>query len=344
MNTTPSPIGSGLGFLRHVGFWIVVPVAVYVAYIAVDAAFWPDRARLAGLAARLPFVVGQIVPVAVFVATTGRFGLFRGGGHAGSRVRLWICVAILAGAAYAMTALVDPLLAPFTGSDAQFPRTLAHAVDAAREAARTTTGQGSEAHLSVAGGYLMQLVVPFTTAAAVLVAAGLGSLVNLGIAGPPSGSGAAAEFGVAGYADELLQESWVRIYRKRAGFSGRGSFVGWALAVSRNVCRMSLRGGTGTVQVSLHEHGDVPDAADGPAAQLARRRRAKALYEALERLTSREREAIVLRLLEERRPAEVAELMGIKEVSVRSLVHRGLKKLRRMKSLKRTITESEGLP
>lgn len=145
------------------------------------------------------------------------------------------------------------------------------------------------------------------------------------------------------HADELLQESWVQIYRKRAKFSGRGSFPGWALAVSRNVCRMSLRGGIDLVRVSLHDHGEIPDEAPGPAAQLARRRRAKALYAALEKLTLRERQAIVLRLLEGRRAAEVAQLMGIKEVSVRSLVHRGLKKLGRMRSLKRTITETEGL-
>ena len=144
-------------------------------------------------------------------------------------------------------------------------------------------------------------------------------------------------------ADELLQESWIQIYRKRTRFSGKGAFAGWALAVSRNVCRMSLRGGTGVVRVSLHEHGDISDTAEGPAAQLARRRRAKALYEALAKLTKRERQAIVLRLLEGRRTAEVSELMGIKEVSVRSLVHRGLGKLRRVKSLKRTITETEGL-
>lgn len=145
------------------------------------------------------------------------------------------------------------------------------------------------------------------------------------------------------HADELLQESWVRIYRKRARFSGKGSFAGWARAVSRNVCLMSLRGGKGVERVSLEDHGDIPDAAPGPAAQLARRRRAKALYDALEKLTRRERRAIVLRMLEGRRTAEVSELMGIKEVSVRSLVHRGLKKLRRMKSLKRTIMETEGL-
>lgn len=145
------------------------------------------------------------------------------------------------------------------------------------------------------------------------------------------------------HADELLQESWVRIYRKRVRFSGKGSFAGWARAVSRNVCLMSLRGGKGVERVSLEDHGDIPDAAPGPAAQLARRRRAKALYDALEKLTRRERRAIVLRLLEGRRTPEVARLMGIKEVSVRSLVHRGLKKLRRMRGLKRTITEAEGL-
>lgn len=145
------------------------------------------------------------------------------------------------------------------------------------------------------------------------------------------------------HADELLQLSWVQIYRKRARFSGKGSFQGWALAVSRNVCRMSVRGKAGLVRVSLHDHGDIPDAAAGPAAQLARRRRAKALYAALERLTNRERQAIMLRLLEGWRTAEVAKEMGVKEVSVRSLVHRGLRKLRRVKSLKQVILETEGL-
>lgn len=144
-------------------------------------------------------------------------------------------------------------------------------------------------------------------------------------------------------ADDLLQESWVQIYRKRNRFSGKGSFAGWALAVSRNVCRMSLRGTSKPVRVSLQDHRDIPDAAEGPAVRLARRRRTEALYRALEKLTKRERQAIVLRLLEGRRTAEVSELMGVKEVSVRSLVHRGLKKLRRMRSLERTITETEGL-
>lgn len=145
------------------------------------------------------------------------------------------------------------------------------------------------------------------------------------------------------HADDLLQESWVQIYRKRARFSGKGSFLGWAMAVTRNVCRMSLRSTTILVRAGLGDHGHIPDSAPGPAARLRQRRRANALHAALEKLTDRERQAVVLRLLEGRRTSEVAALMGVKEVSVRSLVHRGLRKLRRTKSLARAITEAERL-
>ena len=134
------------------------------------------------------------------------------------------------------------------------------------------------------------------------------------------------------HAEELLQQSWVQIYRKRARFSGRGSFPGWAMAVTRNVCRMSLRSMSGMLRAGLDDYAHIPDEAPDPAARLRERRRANALQAALE-----------MRLLEGRRTSEVAELMGIKEASVRSLIHRALGRLRRMQSLKRAITEAEGL-
>ena len=45
------------------------------------------------------------------------------------------------------------------------------------------------------------------------------------------------------HAADLLQLCWIRIYRKRARFSGNGSFLGWALTVCRNVCRAEARRG-----------------------------------------------------------------------------------------------------
>ena len=180
MGNDASPIRSTLDFLRHVVFWVLLPVAIYVVYVLVDVTFWPGRDHLPELVARLPFLVGQILPVAVFAATSGRSCLFGASGRPG-RPHLWIAVALFAGAAYAILALVDPLLAPYTGSDAVFPAALAEAVEAARGAALTTTGPDSEAYLRESGGYLMGLVVPFTTAAMVLVAAGLGSFVGVGM-------------------------------------------------------------------------------------------------------------------------------------------------------------------
>lgn len=181
MKTHPPPIRSGLDFLRHVGFWVLVLVAVHVAYVLVDATFWPQPGRLTELGERLPFIVGLVLPVAVFAATSGRSGIFGGGDGNKSRVHLWIWVAVLAGAAYALTALVEPFFAPLTGSDALFPDSLDRASEAARAAARRATGPETEELLIQAGGYLTRLVVPFTTAAIVFVAAALGSLARIGL-------------------------------------------------------------------------------------------------------------------------------------------------------------------
>lgn len=41
--------------------------------------------------------------------------------------------------------------------------------------------------------------------------------------------------------DDLLQECWVHILERLDRYEPRGSFAGWAVAVSRNVCKMRLR-------------------------------------------------------------------------------------------------------
>lgn len=131
-------------------------------------------------------------------------------------------------------------------------------------------------------------------------------------------------------AADLLQLCWIRVYRKRTRFGGTGSFLGWALMVCRNVCRTEARKRWYGRLVRLDDHGDLADRTPGPAEQFNRQERAAALYRALERLRERERDAILLRILEGRSTAEVARMLAVKEVSVRSLIHRGLKKLRQM--------------
>ena len=140
------------------------------------------------------------------------------------------------------------------------------------------------------------------------------------------------------HAADLLQACWIHIYRKRARFSGTGSFLGWALTVCRNVCRMEARKRQRVPPlIRLHDHGDLPDPAPGPAEEITRQERAAALYAALERLTARERDAILLRVIEGRSTADVAQILAAKEASVRSLIHRGMKKLRQMDELAEKI-------
>ncbi len=139
------------------------------------------------------------------------------------------------------------------------------------------------------------------------------------------------------HAADLLQSCWIHIYRKRARFSGIGSFLGWALTVCRNLCKMEARKRQHIALVRLDDHRDLPDPGPGPAEQRTRQQRAAALYAALERLTVRERDAILLRILEGRSTAEVARILAAKEASVRSLIHRGLKKLRQMDGLAEKI-------
>ena len=140
------------------------------------------------------------------------------------------------------------------------------------------------------------------------------------------------------HAADLLQACWIHIYRKRARFSGTGSFLGWALTVCRNVCRMEARKRQRVPPlIRLHDHGDLPDSAPGPAEEITRQERAAALYAALERLTTRERDAILLRVIEGRSTADVARILAAKEASVRSLIHRGMKKLRQMDELAEKI-------
>ena len=136
-------------------------------------------------------------------------------------------------------------------------------------------------------------------------------------------------------ADDLLQESWIRILERLDSYKALGSFAGWAAMVTRNVCRTSLRrrATVDRVEVAIENVGELPDGTpeeEQPAAQLRLR---TALFKALDGLPDRERQAIVLRVIEERSPDEVADILGVSQETVRSLVRRGLDRMRRMKAV-----------
>ncbi len=154
------------------------------------------------------------------------------------------------------------------------------------------------------------------------------------------------------HADDLLQDCWVRILQSMHRFKGHGSFTAWAIAVSKNVCRMHLRRERreGVLKVALEsvEHlisrePDLTEAEDLPTtAESLQQLRRQAVYRALGRLPDIERNAIVLRLLEGRNTAETARVLHVSEAAVRSSLLRGVNRLKRMEEVRELLPEWMG--
>ena len=137
------------------------------------------------------------------------------------------------------------------------------------------------------------------------------------------------------HASDLLQECWVQILERLEAYRPSSSFAAWAIAVTRNVCRSSLRreGLADHAEVGFHDLADVPSEAPGHDERTTRQRLQTALFRALDRLPDREREAIVLRVLEGRGVKETAQTLGVSRRSVGDLVQRGLYRIRRMRAV-----------
>ena len=166
-------------FARRVATWVIVLLAVYLAYSATH--FWgrPDAVAdfFAMLARRLPVMVAQILPPAVFAGALSGCGIF-GGGPAGSPRRHWVLLAMLAMAAYALPSLVTPVFAKWTGSDWPFPTAVLESARSARAAAEAAIRNEAARHLRRAASALATLFVPMANAAFVLLAAVLGDLTG----------------------------------------------------------------------------------------------------------------------------------------------------------------------
>ena len=143
------------------------------------------------------------------------------------------------------------------------------------------------------------------------------------------------------HADDLHQDCWQAILERLHHYGGRGSFVNWAIAVSKNLCRMRLRKANraGGKETALEDAGAVRDSTAGPEEELILRERRSVLHRALGELPDRERDAIVLRMLEERDTAETARLMGVSPAVARSLVERAISRLRRMEPIRQLVMD-----
>ena len=135
-------------------------------------------------------------------------------------------------------------------------------------------------------------------------------------------------------AEEWLQEAFTRVWLGAGTHDpSRGEVRPWIYKIALNTARSEMaRKRYRTPHVSLDEAGlDVPDEGAGEkpvAARLDEARRATAVAEALERLPDFMREVIVLRCSRELSFAEIAEVTGAPQGTLKSRFHRAVAALR----------------
>ncbi|MFI7250059.1 RNA polymerase sigma factor [Micromonospora chalcea] len=132
-------------------------------------------------------------------------------------------------------------------------------------------------------------------------------------------------------AEDVVQEAFVKAYRKLSRYRAEASFRSWLLAIvaneTRNLHRTRTRRDGLVLRAAAAEPAGAGGADDGLDAVLAAERRA-ALVGALRLLPVRDREAIVCRYLLDLGEDETATVLGLPRGTVKSRTHRALAKLR----------------
>jgi RNA polymerase sigma-70 factor (ECF subfamily) len=140
-------------------------------------------------------------------------------------------------------------------------------------------------------------------------------------------------------ADDVVQEAFLRGYRKLAGFESRANFGTWIYRIAvhcaldkvkhRKGDEANLAGQVGDSndpeldQLQVADHGAGPD-------RILLSGEIRSMQEAaLHSLTATERTAFVLRHMEDRTTAEIGAALGIEPNAAKQAVFRAVQKLRR---------------
>lgn len=127
-------------------------------------------------------------------------------------------------------------------------------------------------------------------------------------------------------AEELAQETFVRLYVRKPRFSGRSGFKTWLYGIGRNVAREYVRRSKRTEP--LPEGYDAPDEAADPALAYFRTEQNRAVHRAMTRLKPEYRQVLWLSYFEALDRQAIAAILKKSVNNVDVLLHRAKKALR----------------
>ena len=142
-------------------------------------------------------------------------------------------------------------------------------------------------------------------------------------------------------AEDIFQESFLRVWRQKDRFLPRYKFRTWLYAIALNLCRDEWRRSQrrpvllpepAEVEAGDRAEGmrlaDLPSSGPGPREIAAARETEEFLRSALDRFSSEHRETVVMAKVLGLSCEEIASLQGVPAGTVRSRLHYALKELK----------------
>lgn len=121
---------------------------------------------------------------------------------------------------------------------------------------------------------------------------------------------------------ELTQDTMIKALDALGDWRPEATFSTWLFRIANNAGIDRLRRRKVVKYVPIEDHMDLADPAAGPEEALQSAQRARVLDAALQRLQDDQRQVLLLREIEEMSYAEIGEVLGLREGTVKSRIAR----------------------
>ena len=139
-------------------------------------------------------------------------------------------------------------------------------------------------------------------------------------------------------ADDVVQETFVRVYRNKQSYQPIAKFSTWIYTIATNLAKTQLSRRKRHMWFSLSRKSDeneekvfeIPDSRYSPDGETERSMQQEMIQNALNSLPDKFRETVVLFDIQERTYEEICEITGLPIGTVKSRLNRGRERLRKL--------------
>ena len=122
-----------------------------------------------------------------------------------------------------------------------------------------------------------------------------------------------------GAAEDAFQETFLRVFRKRASYRPESTFRPWLYTICLNACRDSLRSRSRRAETELDKTAmTLADPQPGPDSLSAQAALARRIGQAMEALPEKQRDVFLLSYYQQLQYPEIAEILEIPVGTVKS--------------------------